>query len=327
MIARPHLIAIMAAIVTILLLAAITSAGSTLPPTAVVKAPAPSTTLSSSAPTSYAGVSLATLASVKTPFVENVTSLPHIAKFGSGCIPIHQETQRPPFAYLSITGYNDTVVLVSGDVCTLAIDLGPFYWDFANYTLGAPQTLSGGTPDGLALAFQQYLGQLRFWSHSDPSAAQISYTLPDANLANLTLSPVYSPSQAHTSYADALTTIPSYSPLYGISYVYSMPSGAFDTNTTYIPIPYGPNASLSGNTWSLSIMPSYCDVSNVATSCSYWFGDAQLLFYVLPTSVASGNATGLLLSCTALSSFPLVVGLVATGIVIGGIEWFGRTRR
>lgn len=317
---RRFVMTIMAAMVALLLTALLAKAGSVLPPTIDIKAPPPSTTLSS--PDIYAGVNLTTLSAGS--FSENVTARAGIVHLGPRCIPIHQETNTSPFVYLSIIGTNDTVTLVSGDVCTLAIDLGPFYWDFANATLG-PQPLTGGTSDGLALAFQQHMGQLRFWSHSVPTAAQRNYTLPDANLADLTLSPVYSPSQVHTSYADALTTVPTYHPIYGISYIYSMPTGSFDTNTNYIPIPYSANATVSGDTWSLGIMPSYCDVSNTATSCSYWFGDSQMLFYVLPSNGStSTTGSGLLLSCDTTATLPLILSGIAIVAVVYLVEFLGR---
>jgi hypothetical protein len=324
---------LLAAAFFVALLLFVTFASANVVPTEVtVKAPPVSTTETSAS--TYAGVNLSILAADTTLFQENVTGNPSIWTHGPVCIPQSQETRLPPFAYLSIYGSNDTVTLSTGDTCYASVDLGNFFWNFANASYAGhfnrtsySLNLTGGTATGLALAYQNYMGQLRFLSKADSTPLQLAFQVPDSNLKDLNLTPVLSFSK---EYSDPLTAVKGYSPAYGTTAIVHIPNGSFDTSHSYFPLPNAANTTFSGHTWTFTISASFCDIANIATQCWQWWGQAQSLFFS-PSSVppppvgnsTTNNTTGLLCGTTGDWVGILFVAGISVLLILS-VEYFGR---
>lgn len=315
----------MVSVVLVILLLTTVAEGNVVPQTVTIKAPAVSVTITSA--NTYQGINLTKLSRYNSsqvrlvPFEENVTANSSIVRLGPVCTPKYQEKPYPPYAVLSLYPSNDTVDLVTGNTCYATVNLANFFWNFANATYGTHVSLGSGSAEGLVMAYQAYIGQLRFFSRAEPTFTGLQFLSADLNLMQLNLTPVM---PFGHEYGDPIEAA-SFSPCISVQCVYSpLPTGDFDVNTTYDYLPFATNTTYSYPVWSLSISKSFCNTAGVATSCGLWWGEAQMLFYS-PVSPTSTNSTGL---CTTTYTIPsLIIVTIAAIAIITAIEYLGRPEK
>lgn len=310
-----------------MLMVPLASASNGLPTTTNQVAPSPATTLNNTAPF-YSGINLTYLQKDPVMFSENVTLNSSMIAFGPKCAPIAQEGYRGQWANLSIYGPADQITFNIGGACYATLNLSDFIWNYANasyaYHYGQPSYHvslgSGLSAQGLTLAYQNYVGQFRFYSHYAKCNSVACNYYHYLNIRGLNVTPVM---DYQTEFGNASVVSNGY------WHISTGGNGSYNYSGAYYSVPFSGGASYANDMWRFTNATSSCIESNVQTTCYLWFGQSQELFYgegatIHPPPPSGGVGTPVACKLTE-GQWDVLLVIVPSIVVVLLIETFGVT--
>ncbi len=312
-----------------LLLIIPSASAQTVTPTITIVAPAISTTLNVSAK-AFFGVNMSILFNGPTPYVENVTKNSSIVQLGPRCLtPGGAEIVRTIWANLTFSAPTDYAKFAMGGTCWATVNMANFFWNYANASYAAYYhvsswhlALTGTTATALMLAYENYIGQVRFFSVYAVCNTGIYPCGEDQflNIDELNVTPIqpYLHNLGNATGKQGLTTFSRGG------------NGSYNYNESYWDLPAS-GATYASDMWRFTESADYCIINQLETPCTLWFGQAQDIFYGEPHSGGGiggggGGSGGFNYCSIAPIWWSLLLVLVPVAVMVVLTEIYGNPK-